>query len=146
MTFSANTVSLVKAAKILDKSYPTVRKLVAQGFIRTVKIGTRSEVLMSELERFKKFGNWIHETQEPPELSDNPPPPSSKISDVIQKDDRTLPSLEETNKGPTYGIVPLGSKPLQQGSKRMVPAIPPTDVEREDSFYPDYLKGLKDDK
>ncbi len=59
MTFTSQMVSLRKAGQILGKSNPFMSKLAAKGYLRTVKVGERFMVHLSEIERFQREGNYI---------------------------------------------------------------------------------------
>ena len=53
-----NSVSLKQAAALIGISYQTARGLANSGALVTVQIGQRYKVHLSEVERFRKHGNF----------------------------------------------------------------------------------------
>lgn len=50
-------VGLERLAIIIEKSYPTTRKLVKSGKIKGVRVGGQYRIYESEVNRFLKYGN-----------------------------------------------------------------------------------------
>lgn len=56
-TNSRNYVTIRKLAAILELSYPTVRKMVASGKVKSVKIGGQFRIYEDEVWRLLNEGN-----------------------------------------------------------------------------------------
>ncbi len=56
-TEASDRISVKKFAEIIDRSYPNARRMIAEGKVEAIKIGSRYMISMQEVHRFLSFGN-----------------------------------------------------------------------------------------
>jgi len=97
----ASTISLTKARKLMNISYPTIRRYVDKGYIRVIRRGNSMQISLDEIERFLREGNRPPQTdpgEKAPPIAAKPQPgidPNriipGKEPDPVEKKDSAFP-------------------------------------------------------
>jgi len=97
----SGSVSLSKAKKLLGISYPTIRRYLDLGYIRSFKRGNSIQITLDEIERFLVEGNREPTTdpgEKPPPIASQPQPKidpkkviPGKEPDPVEENDSAFP-------------------------------------------------------
>ena len=127
-THLLKSVSLKEAAAMIGIAYQTARALADSGALVTVRIGHRYKVHLSEIERFRKHGNFDPKVNY--DLLEGPHIPKDIPS---REPNITLPKDES-----------LIQPTIKQGPSKQAPIEDLDPVERADKHigYPSWIKRI----
>lgn len=128
------TVSIKQAAELIGISYGIARDLADSGKLVTVKVGHRFKVHLSEVERFRMYGNF-----DPKVNYDNLPKPTTPTEIPSREANITLPKDEHMLTVKSGHVKHVTQEPVTR------PASTPLDpVEAADKHlnYPSWIKSI----